>query len=51
MGFMPEGARTSVWQLLNKIDDPKRGTLRKFAAAMGVPMSIFFPDEMKGRSK
>lgn len=51
MGFNPEVARKSVWQLLNKIDDPKLSTLRKFAAAMGVPMSDFFLTEKKGRSK
>lgn len=47
MGFNPNVARKSVWQLLNKIDDPKLSTLRKFAAAMEVPMSVFFPDEKK----
>ena len=52
MGFNHEVARKSVWQLLNKIDDPKLSTLRKFAAAMDVPMSVFFPDEKKkSRSK
>jgi transcriptional regulator with XRE-family HTH domain len=51
MGFGPDVARKSVWQLLNKIDDPKLSTLRKFAAAMGVPMSDFFLAEKKGRSK
>jgi transcriptional regulator with XRE-family HTH domain len=51
MGFNPEVARKSVWQLLNKIDDPKLSTLRKFAAAMGVPMSDFFPVEKRNRSK
>jgi len=51
MGFNPDVARKSVWQLLNKIDDPKLSTLRKFAAAMGVPMSDFFPAEKKSRSK
>jgi hypothetical protein len=51
MGFKPEVARKSVWQLLNKIDDPKLSTLRKFATAMGVPMSEFFPEIKKGRSK
>ena len=52
MGFNPEVARKSVWQLLNKIDDPKLSTLRKFAAAMGGEMSVFFPDDKKkSRSK
>jgi transcriptional regulator with XRE-family HTH domain len=47
MGLNPEVARKSVWQLLNKIDDPKLSTLRKFAAAIGAPMSVFFADEKK----
>ena len=51
MGFKPDVARKSVWQLLNKIDDPKLSTLRKFAAAMGVAMSDFFTAEKKSRSK
>jgi transcriptional regulator with XRE-family HTH domain len=51
MGFNPAVARKSVWQLLNKIDDPKLSTLRKFAAALGVDMSAFFAAEKKGRSK
>ena len=51
MGFSPDVARKSVWQLLNKIDDPKLSTLRKFAGAVGVPMSEFFPAEKKSRSK
>ena len=51
MGFAPTVARKSVWQLLNKIDDPKLSTLRNFAAALGVPMSEFFPEKKTGRSK
>ena len=51
MGFKPEVARKSVWQLLNKIDDPKLSTLRKFAAALGVPISDFFPAESKKGKK
>lgn len=51
MGFDAAVARKSVWQLLNKIDDPKLSTLRNFAAALGVPMSEFFPAEKRSRSK
>ena len=51
MGFNPDVARKSVWQLLNKIDDPKLSTLRKFAAAMGVPMSDFFPAEKQKKTR
>jgi len=47
MRFDPNVARKSVWQLLNKIDDPKLSALRKFAAAMDVTMSVFFPAEKK----
>lgn len=51
MGFKPEVARKSVWQLLNKIDDPKLSTLRKLADALGVEMAVFFPEKKKSRSK
>jgi transcriptional regulator with XRE-family HTH domain len=47
MGFAPAVARKSVWQLLNKIDDPKVSTLRKFADAIGVPISDLFPAPKK----
>jgi hypothetical protein len=33
------------------IDDSKLSTLRKLAAAMGIPMAEFFPAEKKSRSK
>lgn len=51
MGFAPVVARKSVWQLLNKIDDPKLSTLRKFAAAIGVEMLEFFPPNKKNRGR
>jgi transcriptional regulator with XRE-family HTH domain len=51
MGFPSATARKSVWQLLNKIDDPRLSTLRNFAAALGVSMSEFFPAEKKSRPK
>ena len=51
MGFKPEVARKAIWQLLNEIDDSKQSTLRKFAAALGVEMSIFLPENKKSRSK
>jgi len=52
MGLNPDVARKSVWQLLNKIDDLKLSTLRKFATAIGVSMLEFFPHvKTKGRSK
>jgi transcriptional regulator with XRE-family HTH domain len=36
MGF-PEGtARRAVWQLFNKVSDPRLSTVEKLAAALGV---------------
>jgi transcriptional regulator with XRE-family HTH domain len=51
MGFAPAVARKSVWQLLNRITDPKVSTLRNFAAAIGVPAVDLFVDAKKGRAK
>jgi transcriptional regulator with XRE-family HTH domain len=51
MGFSPTVARKSVWQLLNRITDPKVSTLRNFAAALGVSISEFFPAAKKNRPK
>ena len=47
MGFKPEGDRKSDWQLLNKIDDPTLSMSRKFAAAMGVEMSVFISENQE----
>jgi hypothetical protein len=42
MGY-PEGkARQSVWQLLNKVDDPRVSSLRRFAKAMGIAVRDLF---------
>jgi transcriptional regulator with XRE-family HTH domain len=38
MGAEGEVARKSAWQFLNKVNDPKLGTLRRFAKAVGVPL-------------
>jgi transcriptional regulator with XRE-family HTH domain len=38
MGAQGEVARKSAWQFLNMVTDPKLGTLRRFAKALGVPM-------------
>lgn len=51
MGFPAPTARKSVWQLLNKIDDPRLSTLRNFAAAIGVPVVEFFSSEKKKQPK
>jgi transcriptional regulator with XRE-family HTH domain len=36
MGAEGEVARKSAWQFLNKVNDPKLSTLRRFAKAMGM---------------
>jgi transcriptional regulator with XRE-family HTH domain len=51
MGAKGEVARKSAWQFLNKVNDPKLGTLRRFAKAMGVPVEELVADTQKGRSK
>lgn len=37
-------ARKSAWQFLNGNADPRLSTLRKFAAAMDVPLSKLFDE-------
>jgi transcriptional regulator with XRE-family HTH domain len=51
MGSEGETARKAAWQFLNKVDDPRVSTLRRFADAVGVPLADFFPDKKKSRSK
>lgn len=51
MGSEGETARKAAWQFLNKVDDPRTSTLRKFAAAVGVPMEELFAENKKSRSK
>ena len=36
MGYLPESARKSAWQFLEKTDDPRVSMLRRFAKAMGI---------------
>jgi transcriptional regulator with XRE-family HTH domain len=50
MGSEGETARKAAWQLLNKVDDPRASTLRKFAAAVGIAVSDLFQEKKKGRS-
>jgi transcriptional regulator with XRE-family HTH domain len=38
MGSEGEVARKSAWQFLNMVNDPRLGTLRRFAKAIGVPV-------------
>jgi transcriptional regulator with XRE-family HTH domain len=35
MGYPKDSARKSAWQFLNKTQDPRLSTLRKFAEAVG----------------
>jgi transcriptional regulator with XRE-family HTH domain len=39
MGYEGEVARKSAWQFLNKVGDPRLSSVRRFAQAMGVPLS------------
>jgi transcriptional regulator with XRE-family HTH domain len=36
MGYEGEKARRAAWQFLNRVNDPRVMTLRKFAKAVGV---------------
>ena len=38
MGCPSDTARQYVWQLLNRVPDPRISTLRKFAKAVGVEL-------------
>jgi transcriptional regulator with XRE-family HTH domain len=51
MGAEGEVARKSAWQFLNMVNDPKLGTLRRFAKAMGVSVEELVTDTLKGRKK
>lgn len=48
MGAEGEVARKSAWQFLNKVNDPKLSTLRRFAKAMGVDLEDLIR-EKRGR--
>lgn len=39
MGYEGDVARKGAWKFLNKTEDPRLSTLRKFAEALGVPLS------------
>jgi transcriptional regulator with XRE-family HTH domain len=45
MGYTEKMARISLWQFLNKTADPRLSMVRKFAAAVGVPLSKLFKDD------
>jgi transcriptional regulator with XRE-family HTH domain len=42
MGYPKEYARKSAWQFLNKTNDPRVSTLRKFAEAVGCSVKPLF---------
>jgi transcriptional regulator with XRE-family HTH domain len=51
MGYEGDVARKSAWQFLNKTADPRASMLRKFAAAVGIPVADLFTETKKGRAK
>lgn len=53
MGYEGGVARKSAWQFLNKTADPRMSTLRRFAAALSVPLADLLaePEKKKGRPK
>ena len=46
MGYKGDVARKAAWQFLNKINDPRLSSLRRFAKALGVPLSALLQDEV-----
>lgn len=50
MGAEGEVARKSAWQFLNRVNDPKLGTLRRFAKAMGVSLEELIGEKKRRRS-
>ncbi len=40
MGYPSATARKSAWQFIHKTNDPRLSMLRKFAAAIGVKLSV-----------
>jgi hypothetical protein len=51
MGYAGDVAQKSAWQFLNKTSDPRFSKLRKFAAAVGVPVANLFAEPKKGRAR
>ncbi len=49
MGYEGDIARKSAWQFLNKTTDPRLSMLRKFAKAMGIPLSELVSGKKKGQ--
>ena len=50
MGFPESQARKAVWQFLRS-KDPRIGTLRKFAAAAGIPLEELIAEPITAKAK
>jgi len=46
MGYSPQLARKSAWQFVRKTNDPRLSMLRRFADAVGVPLSELVEQEV-----
>lgn len=47
MGYEGETARKAAWQFLRRTSDPRLGTLRRFAAALGVSIEELVAEKKK----
>lgn len=50
MGYETGRARKSAWQFLNKTADPRLSMVRRFAAAVGIPLSELIVELPKKKS-
>ena len=50
MGYAPALAKQSVWQLMRS-GDPRIGTLRRFADAVGIPVEQLLVSRKKPRAE
>lgn len=50
MGYEGDVARKGAWRFLNKTGDPRLSTLRKFAEAVGVPVTDLLTERKKRRT-
>lgn len=46
MGYSQEVARKSAWQFVRRTNDPRLSMLRRFADAVGVPLSELVEQEV-----
>ena len=46
MGYSRETARKSAWQFIRRTKDPRLSMLRRFAGAVGVPLSQLVEHEV-----